>query len=177
MEQAFLNRESDINSQKELIGYFFQMARYHCQRLKIDYNVREDYIQEAVSLAYKKSDKYDPSKNSAAFSYFYKVIYITILYALRRDNNKKKRGVTFSSFDLLELSIGDERYDTLIPEEENDVLVSIDGNIMEKGNVVRAVKEARKSYRKYKKSENSNMIPVDPDVLYFFNIIKEHDTR
>lgn len=177
MEQAFLNHDKDISAQKELIGYFFQMAKYHCQRLKVDYSIREDYIQDAVSLAYSKTGKYDPAKNSAAFSYFYKVIYMSILYSLRRDNNKKKRGITFSSFDLIEPTIDDDRYEALIPEEESDTLVNIDGNVMKRDVVVRAVKEAKKIYRKYKKSEDANTIPVDPDVLYFFNVIKQHDMK
>lgn len=175
MEQAYINREKDPKAQRELIDYFFQLAHYHARRLKVDYKVREDYIQDAVSVAYKKADRYDPSRGSSAFSYFYKAVYMTILYDLRRDNNKKKRGPAFSSFDLIEPTINDENSEILLDEEKPDIMVEVNGRVMNRVEVIRAVKEARKQYKKYKKTEDTNTIPTDPNVRYFFNHIKDHE--
>jgi DNA-directed RNA polymerase specialized sigma24 family protein len=175
MEHVYLNRDKDPHAQKELIDYFFQIAQYHARRLKVDYKVREDYIQEAVSTAYKNLDKYDPNRKSAAFSYFYKAIYMAIIYNLRKDNNKRKRGPAFSSFDLIEPTIDDESSEILMDEEKTEPIVEVNGKIMNRADMIRAVKEARKQYKKYKKSEDMNTIPTDPNVRYFFNYIKDHE--
>jgi DNA-directed RNA polymerase specialized sigma24 family protein len=175
MEQVFKDREKDPKAQRELIDYFFQLAHYHASRLKVDYKVREDYIQDAVSVAYKKSHLYDSSRGSTAFSYFYKAVYMTILYDLRRDNNKKKKGPAFSSFDLIEPTINDEKSEIILEEERPEIMVEVNGKIMNRVDMIRAVKEARKQYKKYKKGDCTNTIPVDPDIRYFFNYIKEYE--
>lgn len=175
MERALINRKKDPKAERELMDCFFQMAQYHVQRLKVDYKIREDYIQEAVSAAYKNLEKYDPSRGSTAFSYFYKAIYMTVLYNLRRDNNKRKRGPAFSSFDLVEPTVDDENSQILLDEEKSDSIVQINGKVMNRMDMINAVKEARKQYKKYKKTADTNTIPSDPNVRYFFNYIKRHE--
>lgn len=174
MEHAYINRNKDPQAQRKLIDYFFQLAQYHARRLKVDYKVREDYIQDAVAQAYKKVDKYDPNRGSSAFSYFYKAIYMTIIYELRRDNNKRKKGPSFSSFDLIEPTINDENYETMLNEEEPESIIQINGKIMNRVDMINAVKEARKQYKKYKRTEDTNIIPTDPNVRYFFDHIRKH---
>lgn len=175
MEQALINRKNDPQAERKLMDCFFQIAQYHVQRLKVDYKIREDYVQEAVSAAYKNLEKYDPSRGSTAFSYFYKAIYMTILYNLRRDNNKRKRGPSFSSFDLVEPTVDDESYEVLLGEEKPDSMVQINGKVMNRVDMINAVKEARKQYKKYKKTEDTNTIPSDPNIRYFFNHIRKHE--
>jgi DNA-directed RNA polymerase specialized sigma24 family protein len=164
MEYVYNNRNIR-EYENELITYFFDIAKHHANRLKIDYSIREDYIQETVSTAIKSIEKYSPAKNSKAFSYFYKVIYMRFLWLLRRDHNKKLRRPNISSFDLLEASVPDESYADFQYNEEQEEYIEIAGKIMPKREMVEAVKKAKKNYKKY----GENYSPENSIVSLFYN--------
>lgn len=173
MEYVYKNRHIKKN-ENELMDYFFQIARRHANHLKIDYNIREDYIQETVSTAIKSLEKYDPTKNSKAFSYFYKVIYMRFLWLLRRDNNKKKRRPATSSFDLLETTIQDSSSTvSSMFDEDKDRYIEIAGNIMPRSQMIEAVKNVRKNYKKF----GENFTPKNSIEHLFYNQIIESERK
>lgn len=101
MEHAYNNRHIP-EYQSELMSNFMQLARYHANRLSINREIYDDYVQEVVMTAIKSLEKYSASKNSNPFSYFYKVIYMRLLWLLRRDHNKNLRKPTTYSIEVVE---------------------------------------------------------------------------
>jgi len=145
MTLAFLNKKKPTELRR-FIGYLDQLAGFCVHKLKINPMNREDIKQIAVEHAFKKMDLYDPESGSAAYSYFYKVIYMRCLYELRSEHQKKSHSLPTCSLDVYQNMIGDS--DEGIIRPDNNHLVNINGNIYDKKQIMDKVHEARTLVRK-----------------------------
>lgn len=171
MEYVYKNRHIS-GHMDELIGYLTNIASYHANnKYKLDSRVKEDYIQECVIHAYKKLDKYDPNKESYAFSYFYKAIQTSMLYLLRKDHNKAMRSPHMSSFELIEASFQSSGQDEIFGDEE--AKIEFDGKVMYKSDVIQAVKNVKNGFKKYGKEYK----PEDEDTAFIFNKLVEEEEK
>lgn len=89
MEDAWHNRK-DPKQLNILVECFRQMADYMSARFKIRHDRADDFKSEAMITALKGIEKYNPNKGSHAFSYFYKVFYISFMYQLRKQKISRK---------------------------------------------------------------------------------------
>lgn len=110
MEHVYNNRHIPKHN-NELMENFMEIARYHANRLNINREIYDDYVQEVVMTAIRSLEKYDSKKNSNPFSYFYKVIYMRLLWLLRRDHNKDLRKPTTYSLDIVDSSTDEQSSD------------------------------------------------------------------
>ena len=136
MSIAF-DRRNETFYKNKLIHFFNQMSNYFANKFAIRYESREDIKQEAMIVAFKALDKYDKSKNSTPFSYFYKVFHIAFLYHLRKQKMKKDHSVHTCSIDLLP-NEGED-----VTQYKNDEeYITYDGNIFEKEDLIKKIKKA-----------------------------------
>ena len=147
MAYAWDNR-SDPEQYNKLLGYFQEMVDYFANYYHISYALRDDFKQEGLITAFKAIEKFDPSKKSSPFSYFYKVISIAFLYWLRREKQKKDARPAVCSIEKLENTLTDDRSD--IETQYEDKYIEIDGKTYEKDKLLAAVKEAKSLTRRYK---------------------------
>lgn len=180
MKEAYYNREDD-RYMNELIGYFYELANFFVNKAGISSYYKEDYVQFAVERACKKLDLYDPNhinedgKNSAVFSYFYKLIYIEIRYRMRETRLKKERRPASVSYEAISAIIDDENSHeeiVQITSEDEERHIIIDGRVFKRDEVIEAVRKAKKLFNKLKK--NSDFIPDTDDetVLSFYRKLK-----
>lgn len=54
--------------------YFYKIASIIATKFKLHSSLREDCIQEAVSIAYIRRGSFKRERNNCAYSYFYKII-------------------------------------------------------------------------------------------------------
>lgn len=186
MKQAYYNRDHAQHMNK-LIEYFYELANFFVNKAGISNYYKEDYVQFAVERACKKLDLYDPEhineegKNSAVFSYFYKLIYIEIRYRMRETRLKKERRPNTCSFEAISAIIEDQNsHDDVvhITEEDEKRHVVIDGRIFDRDEVIEAIREARKLFNKVKK--NSQFVPETDNemILSFYHKLKgQHEEQ
>lgn len=151
MEAAWIGR-SDPRQYDILMGYIDEIARFFASRLKINENMRDDILQEVRLTAADAIEKYQIQRKSTIFSFEYRTIYIAMLYFLRKDYNKNKRRITTCSYDVISNTIGDDvesenPYEPSYVEEENQI-ISIDGNIYLKEEICEAAGKAKKLCKK-----------------------------
>ena len=163
MEQAWMDR-SDPRSMTILMGYFDEMAHYFANKFKIKSWYREDYIQESIIYAVKALDKYQPSKKSTPFSYFYKVFYTGFLYLMRREKMKDDKRPKFCSYEAFSSSLSRDNLDyednqgLAAPEEDEESFIYIDGRCFEREDVKIAVREAKKLKNKGVEKSNDELV-------------------
>lgn len=186
MKNAYYNRK-DAKAMNELVGYFYELANFFVNKAGISNYYKEDYVQFAVERACKKFDLYDPDhineegKNSAVFSYFYKLIYMEIKYRMRDTRQKKERRPDVCSYETISAIIEDEHSEQNIislTQEEEDRYVIIAGRVFNRGEVIEAIRKAHKLLNKAKK--NTNFIPDTDDkvVLGFYHKLKgQYDAK
>jgi RNA polymerase sigma factor (sigma-70 family) len=148
MALAFANR-SDPRYLNILMGHFEQFANYFASQFAIKPSEREDIKQEAIIVAVKALEKYNPSK-STPFSYFYKVFHTAFLYHLRKNKMKRDHRPQTCSIEAFSDIKGQE--DVVVYEEN---LITINGHILNKDEVPSKVKEATKFVKKIIKSTSS----------------------
>lgn len=146
MELAYYER-SNPDQYNKLLDYFDQMTDYFTRRLKVKNSLKDDYKQEALIHAVNSIEKYDPSKQSTAFSYFYKVIYMAFLYQLRKTKNKNDRRVKTCSLDIYDNIQNEDafKYDEF--EDLNDFFM-IGQESFSNHDIQNRIKEAKKHARK-----------------------------
>lgn len=156
MEHAYNNRHIP-EYQNELMSNFMELARYHASRLSINREIYDDYVQEVVMTAIKSLDKYNPAKNSNPFSYFYKVIYMRLLWLLRRDHNKNERKPTTYSLEIVE-SKSDENTSLDHIFDDNIADIQAIENKISLSNDESEVKLLEKSVRKIRKQQKNDSV-------------------
>lgn len=122
METAYLNRQ-DPSAMRELLGYFDEMADYFGKKFGIRYPDREEIKQEAMMVAVKAIPKYNPTKKSTPFSYFYKVFNVAFMYHLRKQKMKADRRPKTCSIDAFS-NLGTE-FPAFVDEDE---MVTVGGH-------------------------------------------------
>ena len=153
METAWNNRH-DVVYMNELMSYFDQMAHYFANKFKIRSWFREDYIQESTIYAIKALEKYQPSKKSTPFSYFYKVFYTGFLYLMRREKMRADKRPKFCSYEAFSNSLSrdnleyEDSHFAAPSGDEEETFIYINGVCFEREAVKEAVKEAKKLKRK-----------------------------
>jgi len=150
MESAWINR-ADPKEFKKLMKYMDEMICYFVSRFKVHSNLREDIIQEVRFSSLGVIEKYQVERKSSVFSFFYRAIYIAVIYFLRKDFNKNKRRIATCSYDIISNSVGDDNDSN--PNEpsyldEDNSLLEIDGKIFVKEDIFKAASIAKKIYRK-----------------------------
>ena len=160
MTMAFIDRQNP-NSLNKFIGYLDQLANHCVLKLRVNPYNREDVKQVAVEHAFKKMDLYDPTTGSAAYSYFYKVIYMRCLYELRAERQKKSKAPHICSLDVLQnvMDDNDESEPEFVSSSDDDNMIIIDGVVYPRDLALRKVKEARSLIRK-------NSITIKRNRLY-----------
>jgi len=110
MEYAWNNRK-DPKQLNILMECFRQMAQHMANRFKIKPDRMDDFKSEAMITALKGIEKYNPTKRSRAFSYFYKVFYISFMYQLRKQKISKKsnyRHISLNGEEVVSRHLEDE---------------------------------------------------------------------
>jgi len=161
MEYAWLHKDEE-RYMNELMGYFNQLAHYFANKFKIRSWLREEFMQESTIYAIKALDKYQPSKKSTPFSYFYKVFYTGFLYLMRREKQKSDKRPKMCSFEAFSSSLSrdnleyEENRGLAAPSpEDEESFIYINGECFDKERVIEAVREAKKLKKKgnYKSSD------------------------
>ncbi len=180
MKIAYYNREND-RSMNELVGYFYELANFFASKAKISSYYREDYVQLAVERACKKIDLFDQNhinkegKVSAVFSYFYKLIYMEVLYRMRETKQKRDRRPSICSYEAISTIIEDQHSEQSIvalTQEYEERHILINGQIFNRTEVIEAIRKARKLLNKA--NRNVDFIPDTDDevVLDFYYKLK-----
>ena len=151
MELAYANR-SNPAQYRELIHYFEQMSEHFVKKFGIKSNVRDEIKQEALIVAVKAIDKYDPSKKSTPFSYFYKVFHTAFLYHLRKMKNKSDKRVQTCSLDAFDNIHGEESFRYV---EDDEHYVEFDGDVFDKQDLQNKIKEAKSIGMKMMKTKSA----------------------
>jgi len=99
MDQLVENRNNPKNMEK-LLSHLYEMSSQIAHHFDIPYSKREDYIQSAVIHSWKKLDKYDPKRNSHAFSYFYQTIRRDMMNNMRKEKKRNDIALIISSDDF-----------------------------------------------------------------------------
>lgn len=154
MEYAWHHKDEE-KYMNELMRYFDQLAHYFANHFKIRSWLREEFMQESTIYAIKALDKYQPSKKSTPFSYFYKVFYTGFLYLMRREKQKSEKRPKFCSYEAFSSSISrdnleyEENHGLAAPSPEDDEsFIYINGECFEREAVKEAVRDAKKLKRK-----------------------------
>lgn len=192
---AWKNRNNDVNAMNTLVGDFYELAGFHCNKYKISQSLRDDYIQEAVERAVNKAHLFDPThvnndgKTSAAFSYFYKLIYLAIIYRMRDVKMKKDRRPDTCSYEVISAIVQDNKYDDIdsglivnLDEdmEAEDKYIEVDGRIFKKDEILAAAKKAKKLLNKANKNADFVVENATDDiqVLDFYKKLKiNHENK
>lgn len=155
MTLAFLNREDPLHLNR-FIGFLDQLATFCVKKLKINDMYRDDIKQIAVEHAFRKMELYDPNTGSAAYSYFYKVIYMRCLYELRADKQKRLHAPSICSLDKFQNLDGE--CEEPINIENIHGYVSINGKAYEKRTVLKAICDAKAMIRKSRLTIRKNRL-------------------
>lgn len=143
MATAF-DRRAEPEYNQELMGYFEQMSNYFAGKFAIKMSDRDDLKQEALIVAVKALEKYDTTKKSTPFSYFYKVFHVAFMYHLRKQKMKKdRRPVTCSIENYTNLSSGE--YEVIDHEDE---IMTVNGKTYNRNELFSMVKEGAKLAKK-----------------------------
>lgn len=161
MSYAYANRHIKTHYE-QLIRYFEEMSNYFSRKFGIRYPDSEEIKQEAMIVAVNAIDKYDITKKSTPFSYFYKVINVAFMYHLRKQKMKADRRPKTCNIDAFS-DIG-----TDFEEFENDnEIISVNGRNFEKSDLISKTKTAvvfaQKAIKIRDLNERDNFINSEAD--------------
>jgi len=91
MDEAWENR----NTSDKFYKYLYLIAKYQVNQKGIKYSEKEDYIQFALYKCFKHQDAFNPLKNKATYSFFWKQIALAIAYKNRKNARRKNKAYTF----------------------------------------------------------------------------------
>jgi len=94
-----VSKRNDPDKMRELLKNLYEMSSQIAHHFDIPYNKRDDYIQSAVIRSWMKLDKYDPKRNSHAFSYFYQTIRRDMMNNMRKEKKRDSIASFISSDD------------------------------------------------------------------------------
>ena len=140
MDAAWKRR--DMN---ELFHCFRQLGNFMSRKFQIKYSDRDDFESTALETAFKGIEKFNPTKGSHAFSYFYKIYYISFIYQLRKKKNGLKAKYSHISLDY------DAAIRTYLDQEMStqfNTVYSIGGKNYSQEEVNRILKENKGMSRK-----------------------------
>jgi DNA-directed RNA polymerase specialized sigma24 family protein len=119
MDECFKKKKPDY----EKYGfYFYKIASIIASRFRLYGDAKDDYIQDAVCVAFLRKDSFNKSK--CAYSYFYKIIFNHFLDMMRKQ--RRRNGIaSMYSYDnpdntyLVDKGIKEDDDDTNIKKKEH----------------------------------------------------------
>jgi len=135
MEKLYNDRK-DPEKMQQLLSNFYEMGSQITHHFDIAYSKRDDYIQSAVILSWKKLDKYDPTKNKYAFSYFYQVIRRDVMDNMRKEKKRNDIAKMISSDDsrndwVKNIKFFDHNYEVVEHEANKEIQLGMKKELRE----------------------------------------------
>lgn len=105
IDKEYFNICLSRNQDEEVVKYFYKIATIIANYYQIrDYELRQDMIQDAVYVAYKRKNGFRFDLNYSAYSYFYKLI-LNHFKDIMRKRNRRTNIANIVSYDKTEDNI------------------------------------------------------------------------